>query len=187
MVRAIVLVALAACGGDPAPGTADAPPGGTGEPANLAGMTMLHNQVRAMVDTSGIAAGPLPPLAWDPMLASYAAAWAAKCQSSNGQLLDHDPNRTNVAGYAYIGENIFASGGAATAQGAVSAWAAEKQYFTYPNTCASGQICGHYTQLVWRDTTHVGCALQTCSNLAFPSTIVCDYGPGGNVGGQTPY
>ncbi|HUJ57824.1 MAG TPA: CAP domain-containing protein [Kofleriaceae bacterium] len=162
-------------------------PGGTGEPTDLTGITMDHNVVRAMVDTTGIAAGPLPPLAWDPNLASYAAAWAAMCQSTGGQLLDHDPNRTNVAGYAYIGENIYASSGTATAQGAVDAWAAEKQYFTYPDTCATGQVCGHYTQVVWRDTTHVGCALQNCPALQFPSNIVCDYGPGGNYEGQAPY
>lgn len=166
--------------------TADVP-GGVGEPADLAGMTLYHNQVRAMVDTTNIAGGPLPSMQWDPNLASYAATWAAKCQSANGQLLDHDPNRTNVAGYAYIGENIYASGGTATAQGAVQLWASEKANFTYPTTCAAGQTCGHYTQIVWRDSLHVGCALQNCPNLAYPNTIVCDYGPGGNYQGQAPY
>ncbi|MBV8759414.1 MAG: hypothetical protein JO257_19150 [Deltaproteobacteria bacterium] len=200
MKTGIVLLALAACN-DSAPTNmqSDAPagsnaihdapmadvPGGTGEPAELMGMTLYTNQVRAMVDTTGVAGGPLPPMQWDPNLASYAAAWAAQCQSSNGQLLDHDPNRTNVAGYAYIGENIYASGGTATAMGAVQLWASEKSSFTYPNTCSG--TCGHYTQLVWRDSIHVGCALHNCSNLAYPSTIVCDYGPGGNIGGQAPY
>jgi hypothetical protein len=164
----------------------DDAPGGTGEPASLAGMTLAHNQVRAAVDTSGVPAGPLPYLAWDANLANYAANWAAMCRSANGALLDHNPNRTNVAGYAYIGENIYASSGAATARDAVSLWASEKQYFTYPATCAAGRTCGHYTQLVWRATTHVGCALQNCPSLTYPNTIVCDYGPGGNSGGA-PY
>ncbi len=203
----IALLALAACndsapmqmqnGDAPSGGSGsnvihDAPtadvPGGVGEPAELMGMTLYHNQVRAMVDTTNVAGGPLPSMQWDPNLASYAAAWAAQCQSANGQLLDHDPNRTNVAGYAYIGENIYASGGTATAQGAVQLWASEGQYYTYStNTCASGHVCGHYTQLVWRASLHVGCALQNCPSLAYPSTIVCDYGPGGNYGGQAPY
>ncbi|MDB4958223.1 MAG: uncharacterized protein JWO36_5792 [Myxococcales bacterium] len=163
-------------------------PGGVGEPASLAGMTLYHNQVRAMVDTTGIAAGPLPPLQWDPNLASYAAAWAAMCQDTQAPmgLIDHDPNRVGVvAPYPYIGENIYASGGTATAMAAVTLWAAEKQNFTYPNTCPSNN-CGHYTQIVWRTTTHVGCALQNCPALAYPSSIVCDYGPGGNSGGA-PY
>ena len=101
--------------------TADVP-GGVGEPPELMGMTLYHNQVRAAVDTTGVAGGPLPPLQWDPNLAMYAATWAAMCNDTdhNG-LVDHNPNRTNVAGYQYIGENIYASGGqTATAMGAVT-------------------------------------------------------------------
>ena len=206
----IVLLVLCACNdsgsshpGDGAidspHGSIDAPavdaamadvPGGVGEPAELAGTTLAHNQVRAMVDTTGIAAGPLPPMQWDPNLASLASAWVSQCQSSNGQLIDHSStaSRTNVAGYAYVGENIYASGGTATGPDAVALWASEKQYYTYAtNSCASGQICGHYTQVVWRDSIHVGCAIQTCSNVAYPNTVVCNYGPGGNYGNQQPY
>jgi pathogenesis-related protein 1 len=166
-------------------GTVADVPGGVGEPAELAGMTLATNQVRAMVVTDP----PLPSLQWDPQLASYAAAWLAMCQDTEAPigLVDHDPNRTNVAGYPYIGENIYASSGAATAQDAVTDWASEGTSYDYAtNTCASGAVCGHYTQLVWRTTTHVGCALKSCAGLAFPSTIVCDYGPGGNDGGK-PY
>jgi pathogenesis-related protein 1 len=175
-------------GGDGA--TTDGPtpdvPGGVGEPPELMGITLYHNQVRAMVQT----ATPLPPLQWDPNLASYAAAWVAMCRDVDPPigLVDHDPNRTNVAGYSYIGENIYASSGTATPDQAVQLWAAEKANYDYAtNTCAAGQVCGHYTQVVWRDTLFVGCALHNCNGLTYPSTIVCDYGPGGNFGGQLPY
>ena len=71
---------------------------------------------------------------------------------------------------------------------AVTAWADEKVDYTYAtNTCAAGKVCGHYTQLVWRATQKVGCALQNCPALQYPSSIVCDYGPGGNFNGQLPY
>ena len=170
-------------------GSADVP-GGVGEPANLMGITLYHNQVRAAVNTTGIAGGPLPPMKWDPNLAMYAAQWAAMCKDTElpTGLVDHDPNRTNVAGYAYIGENIFGAGGTATAQGAVDLWASEKMYFTYPSTCTApmGYSCGHYTQVVWRTSVNLGCALQDCPGLQYGSTIVCDYGPGGNDGGP-PY
>lgn len=207
MRMGIALLALVACN-DSAPSNmqSDAPgggsgsnvihdapladvPGGSGEPAELAGMTLYHNQVRAAVDTTGVAGGPLPPMQWDPNLAAYAAAWVAQCQDTQAPigLVDHDPNRTNVAGYAYIGENIYASGGTATAMDAVNLWAAEKANYTYStNSCANGQICGHYTQVVWRTSVHVGCALHNCAGLTYPSTIVCDYGPGGNDG-SPPY
>lgn len=189
---AALVVLLVACGsdgpsgggggGDGGTGSADAP-GGVGEPANLMGITLYHNQVRAMVQTTP----PLPAMQWDPALAAYAAQWAAMCKdggdSVNG-LVDHNPNRQNVAGYAYIGENIFGASAGATAKGAVDSWASEKANFTPPNTCNG--VCGHYTQVVWRTSVNLGCALQNCPGLQFGSTIVCDYGPGGNSGGA-PY
>jgi hypothetical protein len=163
-------------------------PGGVGEPANLTGITMMHNQVRAAVDTTGIAAGPLPPMVWDPDLAALANAWASQCvdMTAPSGLIDHSSTayRTNAAGYAYVGENIFGSGGTATAQQAVNSWASEKASFTYPNGCSG--TCGHYTQIVWRSSVNLGCANVTCSSLQFKGTILCNYGPGGNSGGA-PY
>jgi hypothetical protein len=94
-LRIVLAIVLAACGG-----SGNAPPGdassaldaqgGVGEPPELARITLYHNQVRAMVDTSGVAGGPLPALAWDPSLAATAAAWVARCQDSDGNgLVDH--------------------------------------------------------------------------------------------------
>lgn len=170
-------------------GSADASiPGGEGEPSNLTGITLYHNQVRAMVDTSDIAAGPLPPMVWDPDLAAHALAWAEMCVDNDAPsgLIDHSSStyRTNVAGYSYVGENVFGSGGAASAEQAVDVWAAEKANFTYPNTCSG--TCGHYTQVVWRTSINLGCANVTCNSLTYKGAILCMYGPGGNSGGA-PY
>jgi len=33
----------------------------------------------------------------------------------------------------------------------------------------------------------VGCARRDCPALTYRSTIVCDYGPGGNISGSRPY
>jgi cysteine-rich secretory family protein len=192
-------IALAACSGSGTAASTDGAstpvadaPGGVGEPAELAGITLYHNQVRMMVDTTGLAAGPLPALEWDASLAATAAAWVAQCQDTSGDgLVDHNANRS--AGHPwYVGENIFASTGTATAHDAVLypmyGWAAEQAHYHYDtNTCDAGATCGHYTQLVWRATQKLGCALGRCPGLAFPSTIVCDYGPGGNVNNEKPY
>ncbi len=184
----LVLLACAACGDDSGGIAGDGSvtgdvPGGVGEPANLAGITAAHNQVRAMVQTSSA----LPPMTWSPALAATAAAWVAKCTDTMAPtgLVDHNAGRSTGHPY-YVGENIFASSGSATGQQAVTSWAAEAANYNYANNSCSGGICGHYTQIVWRTSVEVGCALGDCPGLQFRSTIVCDYGPGGNSGGK-PY
>jgi len=151
------------------------------EPQSLAGIVAKHNTLRA-----GVGVGPLQ---WDDALAASAQAWANACKQADGPtgLLDHNANRSKGHPW-YVGENVYGSTGAATAQGAVNSWAAEAKYYTHAtNTCAAGHVCGDYTQLVWANSTHVGCGISTCPNLTYHSTIVCDYGPGGNVGGERPY
>ena len=43
---------------------------------------------------------------------------------------------------------------------AVTAWVNEEADYHYAsNTCDAGQMCGHYTQIVWATTTKLGCAI----------------------------
>jgi hypothetical protein len=196
----IIAIALGACdgqidgppGGDPPGGNPDGNnsgsdaeiPGGVGEPANLAGITLFHNQVRAGVQTDN----PLPFLTWNADLAATAKAWAEQCVDTEAPtgLIDHNAGRSTGHPY-YVGENIYGSGGGASAQEAVELWASEGANYNYATGQCSGVTCGHYTQLVWRATLEVGCALHTCPGLQFGASIVCDYGPGGNSGGGKPY
>ena len=154
------------------------------EPGLLAGITAAHNSVRAGVVTSP----PLSPLSWDTSLAATAQAWANQCVdvAAPAGLIDHNPNRS--AGHPwYVGENIYASTAPSTGAAAVTSWASEAIDYDYANNrCTPGRVCGHYTQLVWRTTTRVGCATSYCPALAFPYSVVCNYGPGGNTGGR-PY
>lgn len=195
----VLAIAFAACSGstdgdqppDDANGTIDgrmgsmidaAIPGGVGEPAELMGITLYHNQVRAAVVTST----PLPPYEWDPTLAATAAAWIAKCTDTMAPigLIDHNPDRSVGHPY-YVGENVFGAGGGATAKQAVDLWASEKANYNYDTGACSG-VCGHYTQIVWRTSVKLGCAKGTCAGFTYPTSIVCNYGPGGNSGGK-PY
>ena len=173
-------------GGGNNPGTDGGPtpdvPGGVGEPAALQGITLAHNQARAAVQTDT----PLPSLTWSPELAATAAAWIAQCRDTEAPtgLIDHNPGRSTGHPY-YVGENIFASGGQANPQQAVQLWVQEESNYDYATNSCNG-VCGHYTQVVWRATLEVGCAVGNCPGLQFPNSIVCDYGPGGNSGGR-PY
>ena len=145
-----------------------------GEPA---GITDLHNQARAMV--SPAASPALAPLTWSTTVASAAQAWADTCTWG------HSSNS--------YGENIYASAGApANASGVVGSWVSEASSYNYSgNSCSN--VCGHYTQVVWRDTTELGCAIKHCTTGSpfanFPNwdLVVCDYSPPGNYNGQRPY
>jgi hypothetical protein len=55
--------------------------------------------------------------------------------------------------------------------------------------CTLASCGGHYTQVVWRDSVALGCGWKR--NVPFGGysglLTVCEYGPGGNIGGQNPY
>jgi pathogenesis-related protein 1 len=68
----------------------------------------------------------------------------------------------------------------------------EKAYYNHENnSCTEGKSCGHYTQMVWKDTSKLGCAkAQYGANSRFyPNgwVIVCKYQTVGNFNGQSPY
>jgi hypothetical protein len=48
---------------------------------------------------------------------------------------------------------------------------------------------GHFSQIVWKGTTHVGCWTKLCTKLgnvdgdSIPFTV-CNYGPAGNFAGE---
>jgi len=154
----------------------------------LAGITYTHDTVRAnpSLDGNGVSQPtpnpPLSPLCYSSSVATIAQGWADQC------MFMHNPNRGN------LGENIYATTAnpsATTPADAVTLWAAEAQYYDYAsNTCSAPTppgTCGHYTQVVWRDTTALGCGVQLCTmNSPFTgftmwTFVVCDYQPPGNV------
>jgi hypothetical protein len=46
---------------------------------------------------------------------------------------------------------------------------------------------GHYTQVVWRASVRIGCAIVNCPALTYHESVLCDYAPGGNITNQKPY
>ena len=86
------------------------------------------------------------------------------------------------------GENLFwTSATSVSPTDAVNAWISEKQYYDYAsNTCATGEVCGHYTQVVWANSLRLGCASITCNNDG-GSFVICNYDPPGNYVGEWPY
>jgi len=60
----------------------------------------------------------------------------------------------------------------------------EKNVFQGLPSVTGSNTVGHYTQMVWKSTTQVGCGTATSNNYA---VLSCRYTPPGNVIGQKPY
>lgn len=130
-------------------------------------MVAAHNALRAKLG--------IEPLVWSPPLAETAQRWADTLLRTG----DFAPR-----GDGRYGENLYEITGATTnPSDVVNAWASEsRDYDAKANTCA--RRCGHYTQVVWRDTKTVGCGVAGDKRR---QVWVCNYDPFGNVAGERPY
>lgn len=142
-------------------------------------MVELHNFYRAQVSPP---ASDMLQMRWDDDLAAFAKAYAQKC------VWGHNKERGRR------GENLFAI----TDQGmdvplAVGNWYEEREHYNFSTaTCDPGQMCGHYTQVIWSKTERIGCGSHFCETLQGVEEgnihlLVCNYEPPGNVKGRKPY
>jgi hypothetical protein len=133
----------------------------------------LHNRERAAVGA--------PPLAWDPALAVAAASYGPAL-ASLGRLA-HSPRETRP------GQRENLAMGSASHYGLedlVGFWIEEKRDFQpglFPYVSRTGQWkdVAHYTQMIWKKTTNVGCALYVDRGRNY---LICRYSPPGNADGR---
>lgn len=170
------------------PPTTTVPTSPATQPANMTGMLETHNQVRATVGVT--------PLTWSGSMSNYAQEWATHLANNNNCQMQH--RSTAGANTLQVGENLYWASPITWSDGrpndvqaitptqVAEAWASEKADYDYAsNTCASGKICGHYTQMVWNTTLEVGCGMAICPDKG--QIWVCNYNPPGNWVGQKPY
>ncbi len=112
------------------------------------------------------------PLTWSPKLAAVAQQWANTLREQ-GCKFGH-------SGGTY-GENLAAgTTGAMSPEAVVAMWYDEVKGYSFQQPGFSMQT-GHFTQVVWRGTTQVGCGLTQCKGN---DIWVCEYDPPGNWEGQ---
>ncbi len=140
---------------------------GNSTPSNAQAQAFLqvHNAARSEV---GVA-----PLRWSAEVAAYAQQWANQL-AATGAFQHRPPPRIH-------GENIYAAQGAnLTPADAARSWLSERPAFLRGQGGA-----GHYTQMVWRQTTEVGYGIAKGADGTV--YIVANYSPPGNMMGQSPY
>ena len=132
-----------------------------------------HNAARAQAGVS--------PMGWDNALGSSAAAYAQKLALSNR--FQHSDRKARNG----VGENLWmGTRGAFSVERMVSDWISERRLFVpgiFPAVARTGNGAqvGHYTQIIWPTTTHVGCAIASNARTDF---LVCHYSPAGNIDGR---
>ena len=146
-------------------------------PPNLrnleARLLALHNRERQAVGA--------PALVWDARLASAAAAYGPELERRGS--LAHSAAEARPG----QGENLWmGTRGAYSVEEMVGGWAEERRLFRpgiFPDVSSSGHWgdVAHYTQMIWRSTALVGCAVHRSERWDF---LICRYAPPGNFVGQ---
>ncbi len=128
----------------------------------------VHNAERAAVGVES--------LRWDDALAATALACARRLADSG------------TFRHCTTGENLWMGATGRLSPAAIaSLWAAERRDFrpgTFPDVSRTGRWSdvGHYTQMVWRHSTAVGCAAVAGADGL--TRLVCHHGPPGNIDGR---
>ena len=179
-IAALCLALMAGCA--PHPERPSPPPVVVAKPAprpaavskmsgkEIQAITAYHDKVRADVGVG--------PMKWSPALAAYAQDWADHLAATDCRMVHHTEGK--------YGENLFqGTAGYYTAMDAAKAWETEKKdYHGGVLTQSNWHPAGHYTQMVWRDSTVLGCGEAMCNKTLIVS---CNYHPPGNYLGRRPY
>lgn len=147
-------------------------------------MVSAHNRWRKTVGA--------PPLSYSTELAASAQEWANHLKQSNHCQMQHSKPD------GHYGENLFWASALEWSDGrhelqkvspkkVVDDWGNERADYNHKdNNCTKGKMCGHYTQVIWKTTTTVGCAIAVCGDSR-EQVWVCQYQPPGNWVGKKPY
>lgn len=130
-------------------------------PAEIQEWLQAHNNYRTL---HGV-----PPVTWSDTVAASAQAYADTCPSGH-------------SGSVY-GENLAWASYTMGESGVVQLWYDEEPLYDYNNPGFSYDT-GHFTQVVWKGTSEIGCGFASGCGGGWPNVWVCQYNPPGNYIGQ---
>jgi len=114
-------------------------------------------------------------LVWSDQLAIDAQIWADSLAILN-QMIHSDME---------WGENIYYTTNLSSPNNPVDWWANEQQFYNGEAiTAQNAHLFGHYTQIIWANTTYIGCAVAVSATGNY--YWVCEYNPSGNYINQKP-
>ncbi|KAF5394937.1 hypothetical protein PHET_09340 [Paragonimus heterotremus] len=148
------------------------------------GILAEHNKYRRMARKGEIpchpAASKMPMLKWDRKLTIDAVKWSRICK------MEHDYSTEDGENLAYDTNKL---------NSAVLPWFMEYKHYVFgPLPEQLLPVVTHYTQIVWANTTKLGCFKRLCPSFeAWGRSVenayftVCRYSPKGNWQGDLPY
>lgn len=138
---------------------------------------LVHNNARSDVGVED--------LKWSSSLANDAKVWADKMAKEEEMYHSENDERPGQ------GENLYYSSGTDSitpARNASGAWYNEIELYTY-STIGSGEndfyAIGHYTAMIWKETTEVGMGMAV--SKSGKTYVAARYSPPGNMRGAYPY
>jgi len=137
-------------------------------------MLDMHNAERAV--------HRVPALVWDEGFAAEATRYAVILAQRG--VMEHSDQSANARRY---GENLWmGTRGAFSYADMVGMFLEERRYYlprAVPDISTTGhwKDAGHYSQIIWRTTTRVGCGIASGPDF---DALVCRYDPAGNIWGR---
>jgi len=131
-----------------------------------AAVLKAHNDYRAKHSTGA--------MTWSKAAEEFAQKWCDKLAKENKMYHSTYPERDNM------GENLYMQSWAPDADigaNTVKSWYDEESLWDYSKD-AYQSGAGHFTQVVWKGSTEVGCAYAYKSS----TFVCCNYNPAGNSG-----
>ncbi|WCJ20739.1 CAP (Cysteine-rich secretory proteins Antigen 5 and Pathogenesis-related 1 protein) superfamily protein [Euphorbia peplus] len=129
-----------------------------------------HNKARADIG--------VPNLEWNGTLVSDAKAYL------KSNVTHHCSLHVDLSS---PGLNVQVGDFSLTISRAVKLWVAQKKYYDCATNSCVGGTCTAYTQVVWSNSSDVGCSIARCDNNQWMTAVACKYNPAGNIPGVRPH